>query len=186
VKHGVENNEELALAGCSTRHRSEPCSARRRAGEIERQTSRRRFGELFTLEYDLLLYDVTSTYFEGLAERNPLAQRGYSRDHRPDCKQVCIALVVTREGIPVGYEVFAGNRHDVIVEQMEGRFGLAALDVQPDLFVQWCIIREWGTNGGGGPVRLQTQQREVARRRAPGDAGCRGHRTHARLGGLLN
>ena len=91
---------------------------------------RRRLGELFALEYDLLLYDVTSTYFEGLAERNPLAQRGYSRDHRPDCKQVCIALVVTREGMPVDYEVFAGNRHDVttveeIVEQMEQRYGLA-------------------------------------------------------------
>ncbi len=76
------------------------------------------------LDYDLLLYDVTSTYFEGLAEGNPLAQRGYSRDHRPDCKQVCIALVVTREGMPLGYEVFAGNRVDVttveeIVETME-------------------------------------------------------------------
>ncbi|HEX9373772.1 MAG TPA: IS1634 family transposase, partial [Roseiflexaceae bacterium] len=89
-----------------------------------------RLGELFALEYDLLLYDVTSTYFEGLAEGNALAQRGYSRDHRPDCKQVCIALVVTREGIPLGYEVFAGNRVDVttveeIVEAMETRFGLA-------------------------------------------------------------
>jgi transposase len=91
---------------------------------------RRRLGELFALEYDLLLYDATSTYFEGLAERNPRAQRGYSRDHRPDCKQVCIALVVTREGMPLGYEVFAGNRSDVttveeIVEQMEVRYGLA-------------------------------------------------------------
>ena len=89
-----------------------------------------RLGELFALEYDLLLYDVTSTYFEGLAAGNALAQRGHSRDHRPDCKQVCIALVVTREGIPLGYEVFAGNRVDVttveeIVEAMEGRFGLA-------------------------------------------------------------
>ena len=89
-----------------------------------------RLGELFALEYDLLLYDVTSTYFEGLAAGNALAQRGYSRDHRPDCKQVCIALVVTREGVPLGYEVFAGNRVDVttveeIVEAMEGRFGLA-------------------------------------------------------------
>jgi len=94
------------------------------------QHLRRRLGELFALEYDLLLYDVTSTYFEGLAEGNPLAQRGYSRDHRPDCKQVCIALVVTREGMPLGYELFAGNRHDVttveeVVEQMEKRFGLA-------------------------------------------------------------
>ncbi len=91
---------------------------------------KQRLGELFRLEYDLLLYDVTSTYFEGLAAGNALAQRGYSRDHRPDCKQVCIALVVTREGLPLGYEVFAGNRVDVttveeIVEAMEERFGLA-------------------------------------------------------------
>ena len=73
---------------------------------------KQRFGELFAIEYDLLLYDVTSTYFEGQANANPLAQRGYSRDHRPDCKQVCIGLVVTRCGLPLGYEVFAGNRHD--------------------------------------------------------------------------
>ena len=90
----------------------------------------KRLGELFDLSYDLLLYDVTSTYFEGLAERNPLAQRGHSRDHRPDCKQVCIALVVTREGMPLGYEVFPGNRVDVttveeIVEAMEARYGIA-------------------------------------------------------------
>lgn len=89
-----------------------------------------RLGELFALDYDLLLYDVTSTYFEGQAGDNALAQRGYSRDHRPDCKQVCIALVVTREGVPLGYEVFAGNRPDVttveeIVETMEARYGLA-------------------------------------------------------------
>jgi len=89
-----------------------------------------RLGELFALDYDLLLYDVTSVYFEGLAAGNPLAQRGHSRDHRPDCKQVCLALVVTREGMPVGYELFAGNRTDVtmveeIVEKMETRFGAA-------------------------------------------------------------
>lgn len=89
-----------------------------------------RLGALFSLDYDLLLYDVTSTYFEGLANGNPLAQRGYSRDHRPDCKQVNIALVVTRGGIPLGYEVFAGNRTDVttveeIVEAMEARYGRA-------------------------------------------------------------
>jgi hypothetical protein len=91
---------------------------------------RARLGELFALDYDLLLYDVTSTYFEGLAPRNALAQRGHSRDHRPDCLQVCLALVVTREGMPLGYEVFAGNRVDVttveeIVGTMEARFGLA-------------------------------------------------------------
>ena len=97
--------------------------------EIERHLVKR-LGELFSLDYDLLLYDVTSVYFEGLAGANPLAQRGYSRDHRPDCKQVCLALVVTREGMPLGYEVFAGNRTDVttveeIVEAMEGRYGIA-------------------------------------------------------------
>jgi len=89
-----------------------------------------RLGELFALEYDLLLYDVTSVYFEGAAEANPLARRGHSRDHRPDCKQVCLALVVTRDGMPLGYEVFAGNRTDVttveeIVETMETRYGMA-------------------------------------------------------------
>ncbi|MGH7703957.1 MAG: IS1634 family transposase, partial [Gemmatimonadales bacterium] len=91
---------------------------------------KQRFGELFAVEYDLLLYDVTSTYFEGQARANPLARRGYSRDHRPDCKQVCIGLVVTRCGLPLGYEVFAGNRHDSttleeIVETMESRYGRA-------------------------------------------------------------
>lgn len=90
----------------------------------------KRLGELFELDYELLLYDVTSTYFEGQAERNPMAKRGHSRDHRPDCKQVCIALVVTRQGMPLGYEVFDGNRTDVttveqIVGTMEARYGLA-------------------------------------------------------------
>jgi transposase len=87
-----------------------------------------RCGELFAVENEVLLYDVTSTYFEGLAEANPQAQRGYSRDHRPDCKQVCIALVVTFDGFPLGYEVFAGNTHDsrtlqAIVAAMEARHG---------------------------------------------------------------
>lgn len=89
-----------------------------------------RYGELFVLDFDLLLYDVTSTYFEGAAKRNPMAQRGYSRDKRSDCKQVCIGLVVTRDGFPLGYEVFDGNRTDVttveeIVETMERRYGQA-------------------------------------------------------------
>jgi len=89
----------------------------------------RRLGELFDLDYDLLLYDVTSTYFEGAADPE-IAQRGYSRDHRSDCVQVNIALVVTREGMPLGYEIFAGNTTDVttvqrIVECMEERFGKA-------------------------------------------------------------
>lgn len=87
-----------------------------------------RLGELFALEYDLLLYDVTSTYFEGQAKSNPMAQRGYSRDQRGDCKQVCIGLVVSRCGMPLGYEVFSGNTADVttvenIVKTMESRYG---------------------------------------------------------------
>ena len=86
-----------------------------------------RLGALFQLEYDLLLYDVTSTYFEGAADF-PLAQRGYSRDQRSDCKQVCIGLVVSRCGMPLGYQVFAGNTADVttvehVVETMEHRYG---------------------------------------------------------------
>jgi len=89
----------------------------------------KRLGELFELDYDLLLYDVTSTYFEGIADP-ALAKRGYSRDHRPDCVQVNIALVVSREGMPLGYEIFSGNTTDVttvqqIVEMMEERFGKA-------------------------------------------------------------
>ena len=89
-----------------------------------------RLGTLFGIEYDILLYDVTSTYFEGQANGNGLAQRGYSRDHRGDCKQVCIGLVVSKCGMPLGYEIFAGNRHDSttveeIVETMERRYGKA-------------------------------------------------------------
>jgi len=91
---------------------------------------KQRLGELFALDYDLLLYDITSTYFEGEAERNEQAQRGYSRDHRPDCKQVNIALVVSRGGLPLGYEVFAGNRNDSttleeMVEHVEKLHGKA-------------------------------------------------------------
>jgi Transposase DDE domain len=67
---------------------------------------------LFNLDDTLLLYDLTSTYFEGLAERNPQAQRGYSRDQRPDCKQVVVGLVLNGDGFPKAHEIFAGNRHD--------------------------------------------------------------------------
>jgi transposase len=86
-----------------------------------------RMSGLFALEYDLLLYDVTSTFFEGKADF-PMAQRGYSRDQRSDCKQVCIALIVSRCGMPLGYEVFPGNTADVstvqqMVTLMEQRYG---------------------------------------------------------------
>src|SRR5229473_2951512 len=87
-----------------------------------------RLGVLFQLDYDLLLYDLTSTYFEGLAEENDLAQRGYSRDHRSDCQQVVIALVLTREGFPLAHRTWAGNTQDLqtvkkIVNDIEARFG---------------------------------------------------------------
>ena len=89
-----------------------------------------RLGTLFNLKYDLLLYDVTSTYFEGQCESNPMAKRGYSRDKRSDCKQICIGLVVSKCGMPLGYEVFQGNRNDVktwqqMVTTMEARYGKA-------------------------------------------------------------
>src|SRR6185436_16271868 len=84
----------------------------------------------FGIQFEFLLYDVTSTYFEGQAKANRKAARGYSRDHRPDCKQVNIGLVVTPEGLPIGYEVFAGNTADVttveeMVELMEKKYGQA-------------------------------------------------------------
>ena len=75
-----------------------------------------------------MLYDLTSTYFEGLAEDNELARRGYSRDHRGDCKQVVLALVVTRDGFPLAHRTLAGNTQDLqtvetIVTEVEQRFG---------------------------------------------------------------
>ena len=86
------------------------------------------YGELFGATYDLLLYDITSTYFEGQCESNPQARRGHSRDSRPDCLQVCIALVATPEGLPLAYEVFDGNRRDVttvkeIMRVMREKYG---------------------------------------------------------------
>lgn len=89
-----------------------------------------KYRDWFGVRFEFLLYDVTSTYFEGLAEKNQKAAHGYSRDKRPDCKQVCIGLVVTPEGLPVAYEVFAGNRNDVttleeIVRLMEEKYGQA-------------------------------------------------------------
>ena len=89
-----------------------------------------RYQSWFGVQFEFLLYDVTSTYFEGQAQSNEKAARGYSRDHRPDCKQVNIGLVVTPEGLPVGYEVFAGNTADVttvedMVGLMEEKYGQA-------------------------------------------------------------
>lgn len=87
-----------------------------------------RFGELFELKCELLLYDITSTYFEGEMEGCPMAQRGYSRDSRGDRPQVCIGLVVTEDGFPLSYEVSAGNTHDSttvksMIESLERKHG---------------------------------------------------------------
>jgi len=100
----------------------------RQAKEAIENDLKEQLGTLFRLEYDVLLYDLTSSYFEGLAEENPLARRGYSRDHRGDCKQIVLALVVTREGFPLAHYTLAGNTQDVqtvqkIVTAIEGRFG---------------------------------------------------------------
>jgi len=89
-----------------------------------------RLGELFDIQYDVLFYDITSTYFEGQCLGNPMAQRGYSRDSRPDCVQVCIGLIVTDGGMPLGYEVFDGNTSDSktvqqMVEEIETKYGRA-------------------------------------------------------------
>jgi len=91
---------------------------------------KKRYGVLFGVEYDLLLYDLTSSYFEGLAEDNELARRGYSRDHRGDCQQVVVALVVTRDGFPLAHYTLPGNARDLdtvesVVTAVERRFGRA-------------------------------------------------------------
>lgn len=98
--------------------------------KVIEQHLRRRLGELFHLSYDVLLYDLTSTYFEGECAANPMARRGYSRDSRPDCPQVVIALMVTTDGYPLGYEVFDGNTADSttvqqIVTKVEQEHGQA-------------------------------------------------------------
>ncbi|MEO7143765.1 MAG: IS1634 family transposase [Bryobacteraceae bacterium] len=89
-----------------------------------------RYGALFGAEFDVLLYDLTSTYVEGAAEKNPMMRRGYSRDHRPDCEQMVIALIVNHEGFPFSYETFDGNRVDVstmeaILRMVERKYGKA-------------------------------------------------------------
>ena len=76
------------------------------------QHLQKRWKDLFDAQFDVLLYDLTSTYVEGEADLNPKAKRGYSRDGRPDCKQVVVALVITPEGFPLAYEVMDGNTSD--------------------------------------------------------------------------
>jgi len=91
---------------------------------------RQRYGELFAATFDVLLYDLTSSYVEGEAEKNPMMRRGYSRDHRGDCKQVVVALIVNEDGFPLSYETFDGNRADVttletVIRMVERKYGKA-------------------------------------------------------------
>jgi transposase len=98
---------------------------------------------LFSLDQTVFLYDVTSTFFEGLALANPKAKRGYSRDHRSDCKQVLIGLAVNRDGFPLAHEVFAGNRHDsTTLEEM-----LTALDKRIGLHPGQTVVVDRGMSG---------------------------------------
>jgi transposase len=94
------------------------------------QHLKQRYGELFSAAFDVMLYDLTSTYVEGDAPANPMLRRGYSRDHRPDCLQLVLALIVNPEGFPCSYEVFNGNRADVstlevILRMVERKYGKA-------------------------------------------------------------
>ena len=97
--------------------------------EVERHF-KQRYGELFAADFDVLLYDLTSSYVEGAAGKNPMLRRGYSRDHRPDCKQVVIALIVNVEGFPMSYETLDGDRSDVttlevMMRMVERKYGKA-------------------------------------------------------------
>lgn len=132
-----------------------------------------RLGELFEVNYDLLLYDVTSTYFEGEAKKNPQAKHGYSRDKRFDCKQICLGLVVTTDGLPLGYEIFDGNRVDVttveeIVEFMEKKYGKArriwVLDrgMVNEENLQFIRDREGGYVVGTPRSELKRYEKELA------------------------
>ncbi|MBV8894602.1 MAG: IS1634 family transposase [Acidobacteria bacterium] len=94
------------------------------------QHLKQRYGELFAAEFDVMLYDLTSTYVEGEAGANPMMRRGYSRHHRPDCLQLVLALIVNAEGFPCSYEVFNGNRADVttmevVLRVVERKYGKA-------------------------------------------------------------
>jgi transposase len=97
--------------------------------ELE-QHLKERYGALFQAEFDVLLYDLTSSYVEGEAQSNPMMRRGYSRDGRPDTKQVVIALIVNTDGFPISYETFDGNRADVttmetVLRMVERKYGRA-------------------------------------------------------------
>jgi hypothetical protein len=117
---------------------------------VERERS------LFNLDITIYLYDLTSTYFEGVCSRNPKAKRGHSRDHRPDCKQVVVALVINRDGFSITHEVFAGNTQDraTLATMLVLTARAASSKAQP-----WWLTAAWrltrilprssGANSGG-------------------------------------
>jgi transposase len=108
---------------------------------------------LFALDQTIFLYDVTSTYFEGRAMSNPKAKRGYSRDHRGDCKQVLVGLAVNRDGFPLAHEVFAGNRHDsTTLEDM-----LEALDKRVGLRPEQTIVVDRGMAGAKNIAQIRAR-----------------------------
>jgi transposase len=108
---------------------------------------------LFALDQTIFLYDVTSTYFEGRAMSNPKAKRGYSRDHRGDCKQVLVGLAVNRDGFPLAHEVFAGNRHDsTTLDDM-----LGALDKRVGLRPEQMIVVDRGMAGAKNIAQIRAR-----------------------------
>jgi hypothetical protein len=130
-----------------------------------------RYRSWFGVAFEFLLYDVTSTFFEGQADKNEKAARGYSRDSRSDCKQVCIGLVCTPEGLPLSYEVFAGNRSDVttvegIVRTMEEKYGQArriwVMDRGMVSEENITFLRERGARYLVGTPKSQLKQFEAA------------------------
>jgi len=130
-----------------------------------------RYQSWFGVRFEFLLYDVTSTFFEGQARENALAARGYSRDNRPDCPQVCLGLVVTPEGLPLAYEVFKGNRTDVttvpeIVKAMEEKYGQAeriwVLDRGMVSEANLAFLRERKASYLVGTPKAQLRQFEAA------------------------
>lgn len=109
---------------------------------------------LFNLDQTVFLYDVTSTFFEGKALANPKAKRGYSRDHRSDCKQVLIGLAVNRDGFPLAHEVYAGNRHDsTTLEEM-----LKALDQRIGLQAGQTVVVDRGMSGEENLKKIRQRQ----------------------------
>src|SRR6201993_1438047 len=136
--------------------RLHPHRAAIEAALVERQRS------LFNLDITIYLYDLTSTYFEGVCARNPKAKRGYSRDHRPDCKQVVVALVINRDGFSITHEVFAGNTQD-----------RATLAIMLDVLTARAGLKEGATIVVDRGMAFDENIAEIKRRKPPYVVACR-------------